>query len=163
MNFEIVPLAEPHFEGLRTVLDAVAREKRFLVFTEAPPPAEAFAFYRSLVLNDVAASVVLVGGKVVGWCDVLPTHGQARAHVGTLGIGLLSSVRHRGVGRPLLEATLVRAWGNGLTRIELTVRTDNLNAKALYERVGFATEGMNRRAFRIDGEYYDAYSMALLR
>jgi len=163
MKFEIVPLAEPHFEALRTVLDIVAREKRFLAFTEAPLPTEAFAFYSNLVLNNVAASVVLIDGSIVGWCDVLPTHGQARAHVGMLGIGLHPSARHRGIGLPLLESTLARAWGNGLSRIELTVRTDNLNAKALYERVGFTTEGTCRRAFQIDGEYYDAYSMALLR
>ena len=51
----------------------------------------------------------------------------------------------------------------GLSRIELTVRTDNLNAKALYERMGFVTEGLNKQAFRIDGEFYDTHSMALLR
>jgi len=163
MAFEIVPLAEPHFEALRAVLDVVAREKRFLAFTEAPPPAEAFDFYRSLVANAVAACVALVDAQVVGWCDVLPTHGQARAHVGVLGIGLHPSARHRGIGLPLLEETLARAWSNGLTRIELTVRTDNLNARALYERVGFVTEGVCRHGFRIDGEHYDAYSMALLR
>jgi RimJ/RimL family protein N-acetyltransferase len=47
--------------------------------------------------------------------------------------------------------------------LELTVRTDNLNAKALYERVGFCIEGLSRRAFLVDGQYYDAYSMSLLR
>lgn len=43
------------------------------------------------------------------------------------------------------------------------MRADNPNAKALYERVGFVTEGLQRRAFCIDAEYYDAYAMALLR
>jgi RimJ/RimL family protein N-acetyltransferase len=80
-----------------------------------------------------------------------------------LGIGLHPSARHRGIGLPLLEATLARAWGSGLTRIELTVRTDNANAKALYERIGFSTEGVCRHAFRIDGKYHDAYAMALVR
>jgi RimJ/RimL family protein N-acetyltransferase len=162
MTLEVVPLAEEHFVALREVLDTVAREKRFLAFTEAPPLDAAIAFYRGLLACDAAASVAMLGGQVVGWCDVLPTHGQARAHVGTLGIGLVPSARRRGFGRPLLEATLDRAVRKGLTRIELTVRADNLNAKALYERVGFVTEGLSRRAFRIDGEYFDAFSMALI-
>ena len=163
MNLEIVPLAEPHFGRLREVLDSVAREKRFLAFTQAPPPEQAFAFYRNIVLEDWVASVAFAEGELVGWCDVLPTHGQARSHIGILGIGLIASARHRGIGRPLIEHAIARAWAQGLSRIELSVRSDNGNAKALYERVGFKTEGLNERAFRIDGSYYDAISMALLR
>ncbi len=157
---EIQPLAEAHFTSLREVLDTVAREKRFLAFTEAPPLEEALAFYREIVADGHPAQVALWNGQLVGWCDVLPTHGQARAHVGTLGIGLVPSARHRGIGRRLLEATMAAADAKRLTRIELTVRTDNDNAKALYERVGFVTEGLNRRAFCIDGQYHDAYAMA---
>ena len=52
---------------------------------------------------------------------------------------------------------------NGLTRIELTVRADNLNAKALYEKLGFVHEGLRRRAMRVDGAYFDSNAMALLR
>lgn len=162
MKFEIVPLTGSHFEQLRSVFDIVAREKRFLAHTEAPAPEEAFAFYRNVIVNDLVFSVVLVNGQVVGWCDILPTHGQARAHIGVLGVGLVPAVRHHGIGLPLLQSTLTRAWDKGLSRIELTVRTDNLNAKTLYEHVGFTTEGLLRRAFCIDGQYFDAYSMALL-
>lgn len=50
-----------------------------------------------------------------------------------------------------------------MTRIELTVRADNLNAKALYERLEFQMEGVKRRSFRVDGPVRDAYAMALLR
>ncbi len=104
----IAPLAEAHFEALHAVLDTVAREKRFLAFTEAPPLADSVALCRGLLSGDAAASVALVDGQVAGWCDVLTAHGQACAHVGMLGIGL---------------------------------RTDNLNAKALYERLGFECRG----------------------
>lgn len=62
-----------------------------------------------------------------------------------------------------MEAAISKAWAKGLFRIELTVRTDNVTAKALYERFGFAVEGINRRAFRVDGEFFDTYAMALLR
>jgi putative acetyltransferase len=62
-----------------------------------------------------------------------------------------------------MQAAIAAAWSRGFTRIELTVRADNTNAKALYERFGFETEGFMRRAFRIDGEYHDSHSMALLR
>jgi len=163
MSAEIVPLAESHFEGLRCALDIVAREKRYLAFIQAPPPEQAYAFYRNILTNDLCHYVALLDGVVVGWCDILSTHGEARAHIGILGIGLVPSARRRGIGQTLMQTTLAKAWAKGLSRIELTVRTDNLSAKVLYERMGFKTEGLNQRAFLVDGKFYDTYSMALLR
>lgn len=163
MTTKIVPLTESHFDALRLVLDLVAREKRYLAFLRAPPAEQAFEFYRNVVANDLCHFVALTDGEVVGWCDVLPTHGESRIHVGTLGIGLIASARHQGTGAALMEATIAKAWAKGLSRIELTVRADNLNARALYERMGFRMEGLHQRAFFVDGEFYDSYSMALLR
>jgi ribosomal protein S18 acetylase RimI-like enzyme len=163
MKAEIVPLAESLFESLRLALDVVAREKRFLAYSHAPPPEQAYAFYRNILANDLCQFVALLDGAVVGWCDVLPTHGETRAHVGILGIGLVPLARHQGIGQALMQTTIAKAWLKGLSRIELTVRADNMNAKALYERMGFKTEGHNHRAFLVDSMFYDTYSMALLR
>lgn len=155
--------AECYFEGMRHVLDVVAREKRYLVFLQAPPQEETYAFYRNILTNELCQVVAVQDSVVVGWCDVLPTHGEARAHVGILGIAVLPSRRHRGIGTKLMEAAISKAWEKGFSRIELTVRTDNLNAKALYERFGFILEGTHRKAFCVDGEYFDTYAMALVR
>ncbi|MDM0015604.1 GNAT family N-acetyltransferase [Variovorax sp. J22P168] len=162
MRLSVEALAPRHFDGLRRALDSVAREKRYLAFTEAPSIEECRAFYASIIANGWCQRIALLDGEVVGWCDVLPTHGQARSHVGTLGIGLVPSARRRGIGEPLMRAAIEAAWASGLRRIELTVRTDNHNAKALYERLGFVVEGLQRRSFRVDGEYADSYAMALL-
>ena len=160
---EIVPLGVTHFDGLRRALDAVAREQRFLAFTEAPPLEDCLAFYRGIITNGLCLVVAVEGGEVLGWCDVLPTHGQARAHVGTLGIGLVAQARQRGIGRRLMEAAIARAWELGFTRIELTVRVDNQNAKRLYKRMGFQIEGTLVKGFRVDGVDVDMLAMALLR
>ena len=162
MTLIIEPVAPQHFEGLRRALDTVAREKRYLAFTEAPPEQDCRAFYAAIVENGWCQMVALLDGAVVGWCDVLPTHGQARSHVGTLGIGLVPAARRRGIGGQLMKAAIEAAWKTGLTRIELSVRADNPVAKALYERMGFVTEGHHLRSFRVDGVYADSYSMALL-
>jgi L-phenylalanine/L-methionine N-acetyltransferase len=53
-------------------------------------------------------------------------------------------------------------WLN-LTRVELSVYTDNTAGVALYKKFGFEVEGTHRRyAFR-NGQYVDAYSMARIR
>ncbi|WP_137922500.1 GNAT family N-acetyltransferase [Hydrogenophaga sp. 2FB] len=163
MTSHIVPLAASHFTPLHAVLDAVAREKRFLAMTQAPPAEETMVFFRQILEDDRPHFVALLDGAVVGWCDVLPVFGQARAHIGVLGIGLLPSARHRGLGRQLMASAIEKAWLQGLTRIELTVRADNPNARALYERLGFEHEGLQRNGFRVDGEYIDGHAMALLR
>lgn len=163
MNIVIIPITETYFYGLRQALDAVAREKQFLTFLKAPPMEECFAFYRHIVKNDICHFIAIQEGVVLGWCDVLPTHGESRAHVGELGIGLIPSARGLGIGRKLIETALSKAWGEGFTRIELSVRADNTHAKAFYERFGFVVEGLNRNDFFVDGVYYDSYSMALIR
>lgn len=53
-------------------------------------------------------------------------------------------------------------WLN-LTRLELTVYTDNAPAVRLYEKYGFGLEGTHQQyAFR-DGAFVDAYAVARLR
>ena len=54
------------------------------------------------------------------------------------------------------------AQKSGFARVELDVYEDNARAIALYEKMGFAREGIVRRAARIDGQFIDAISMALL-
>ncbi len=162
MQVQIVAQSEARLVEWHRAVDAVAREKRFLAFTEAPPLDASTTFFRHLLDGGGVQMHALLDDVLVGWCDVLFTRHQARAHVGTLGIGLLPSARHRGIGRRLMQATIDAAWDHGLTRIELTVREDNLNARALYERLGFRHEGIRRHDFRVDGRYFDTHAMALL-
>jgi RimJ/RimL family protein N-acetyltransferase len=44
----------------------------------------------------------------------------------------------------------------------LNVHADNLRAIRLYEKVGFAHEGVARDAVKIDGRYIDAVNMAII-
>jgi len=162
MKVAVASLEESHFDQLLGVADRVARERRYLAILEAPPPEHAFAFYRS-VIADGQCHVALIDERVVGWCDILPSFGQARRHVGTLGIGIVPEFRGRGLGAQLLVTAIDVAWARGLTRIELSVREDNLPAKALYERLGFKLEGVLKRSMLVDSKYYDCHFMALLR
>ncbi|MBN1565512.1 MAG: GNAT family N-acetyltransferase, partial [Anaerolineae bacterium] len=86
------------------------------------------------------------------------------AHVADLGMMVHADYQGRGVGSALMVAALDLAenWLN-ISRIELTVYTDNAVAIALYEKFGFEIEGTLRDyAFR-GGKYSDTYLMARLR
>ena len=49
VDCDIVPIAENHIPGFRAAVDAVAREKKYLAFLEAPPLEETTKF----VLNNI--------------------------------------------------------------------------------------------------------------
>ena len=164
MTYQIVPIAEEHISGFRAAVDVVARERKYLAFLEAPPLKDVTKFIRDNIDHGYPQFVVLSADAVVGWCDVLPNRTRViYSHCGTLGVGLLPEFRGKGIGRKLMQRTIGAAFAFGLTRIELTVRENNVNAIALYKSLGFEIEGLHRNAVCIEGQYENLYSMALLR
>ena len=160
MSIEIVPIQRRHIAAFHALLDAVARERRYLAFLSAPPLAQARRFVLNNLRNGCAQYVALDGERLVGWCDVVPRTQEALRHSGTLGMGVAATHRGQGIGGRLLDTTLDAAEAGGLSRIDLTVRADNLPAIALYQRKGFKLEGTLRRYLRVDGEWFDAHLMA---
>src|SRR4051812_14637183 len=107
--------------------------------------------------------VAVVDGEVVAMV-VLSAGSHRRKHVGTIDIGVHDQWQSRGIGTALLKAAtdLADNW-LALSRLELTVFTDNEPAVRLYKRFGFEIEGTHRKyAFR-EGAYVDAHSLARLR
>jgi len=163
-EIRIVPTGEEYVEGFHAAVDVVARERRYLALVEAPPLEASRAFARAVQADGgVHLVAVAPGDRVVGWCDVHRSPREGFRHVGHLGMGLLPGYRGRGLGRRLMEAAIARAWEAGLERIELEVFASNSPARALYEKLGFVTEGVRRRARKLDGRYDDNVFMALLR
>jgi ribosomal protein S18 acetylase RimI-like enzyme len=159
---EIVRIGPDHIESFHRTFDSIARERRYLAMLEAPPIENLRSFVQDNISQGNAQFAALSDGEVVGWCDASPKRLPIHRHVGVLGMGLLPAFRGQGIGRRLLEGTLEAARGNGLTRVELTVREDNSGAIALYEKVGFAAEGVQRNAFKVDGRYHNLIFMAVL-
>ena len=108
--------------------------------------------------------VACVEGEIVGQLSLHVSPRLRRAHVGDLGMAVHDKWAGKGVGTALMKAAIDLAdkWLN-LTRLELTVYTDNEPALRLYKKLGFEIEGTHRKyAFR-DGAYVDAYAMARVR
>lgn len=81
-----------------------------------------------------------------------------------LGIAVRSDWHGKGVGRALMKA-LVDLADNWLpvTRVELTVFTDNERAIKLYREFGFEIEGTYKAYALRDGKYVDTHAMARIR
>ncbi len=162
MPIEIVPIREEHVEGFHGLLDQVAREKRYLLFLEAPPLENVRAFVLKSMPGPNIQFVALDGGSVVGWCDVIRLDRPTTRHAGRLGVGLPPAYREKGLGARLISAVLDEARARGIIRVELHVRADNPRAIRLYEKLGFRHEGRLVRDVKIDGHYYDSLVMAVL-
>lgn len=161
MATRIVPIAEEHIEGFRRCLDEVARERRHLAHTEAPPLESVRSFVMENIKRNYAQFVALAGDRVVGWADILPQTWEGCEHVGELGMGVVANRRGQGIGSQLLSATVEGARERGLERVELQVYASNTPACSLYESYGFVKEGVKVNARKLDGEYDDIVLMAL--
>ena len=108
--------------------------------------------------------VAEIEGEVVGVIGLQTSSRPRVNHKAEVGMMVRDDWKGKGVGAALMQAVIELAdkWLN-LTRIELTVFTDNESAIALYRKFGFEIEGTLRKyAFR-DGEFVDAFAMARIR
>ena len=163
MKFKIRKIQKSDVKGFHAALSSVVRERKFLLTVQAPVIEDAQKYVCKNVDNNHAQYVVDIDGEIVGWADIIPHSKEVLCHSGVLGIGIVAECRGKGIGKVLLKRVIDHAWKNGLTRLELEVFADNINAIALYERFGFELEGTKRNARLLDGLYRDVHIMAQCR
>jgi RimJ/RimL family protein N-acetyltransferase len=144
----------------RELLDAVARERRYLAMIEAPDLEQVRSFLERLGDGGGVQQLALIGERVVGWCDIIRDELPGFGHAGRLGMGVAHDQRGHGLGERLLLRTLDAAAEIGIWRVELDVFASNTRAVALYERTGFQHEGRKRSARILDGREDDILLMA---
>lgn len=160
-DVKILPIAEDYIESVHKCLDSVARERLYLAFVQAPSLDSTRSFILSNIANRVPQFVAVVNNEVIGWCDVCPLKIEGFKHCGKLGMGISSHYRGLGIGQQLAIRTIQRSKEVGLERIELQVFASNVPAVKLYEKLGFITEGVKKKARKMDGNYDDVIQMVL--
>ncbi|NIF24254.1 GNAT family N-acetyltransferase [Candidatus Pantoea multigeneris] len=112
----------------------------------------------------VHSLVACIDDRVVGQITLEVIATARRRHTATFGLGVDEAFRGQGVGKALLAA-IVDLCDNWLqvSRIELTVFTDNEAAVALYQQFGFVVEGTARQYAMRHGVWVDAFYMARLQ
>jgi putative acetyltransferase len=160
----VIRHAEPDdYEALHRIFSAseVIRGTLQLPF----PSAERWRKRLAEPTEGLYSLVASVDNEVVGSLGLrtFPDRPRRR-HVGQIGMAVRDDWHGKGVGTALMEAAIELAdnWLN-LTRLELTVFVDNAPAIALYEKLGFTTEGTLADYVFRDGEYVDCFTMARLR
>lgn len=82
-------------------------------------------------------------GRVAGYCGAYLILDEADVNQ----VAVDSSRRNQGIGKKLMEALLERLEQAGASAVTLEVRKSNQAAIALYESLGFATEGIRKNFY----------------
>lgn len=83
-------------------------------------------------------------------------------HVGEFGITVKKRYWGKSIGKAMLETLIDWAQVSRIIyKINLSVRSDNERAIALYKKCGFTVEGLRTRDICIEGKFYDSIMMGL--
>ena len=139
---------------------ALADEREYIA-TEHVSLEQRWRWTRSIHDPHVLWAVARVGDKLAGTLTLSPYYGDLKKtrHVRNLGMGVAKEFRNNKVGTALMDYALRWAGNKHARKIVLSVFSTNRKAIRLYEKFGFANEGVRRKAFLIDGKYVDEIMM----
>ncbi len=149
--------------GVLMLIDSVARERLYLLNTEAYWTVEAQREWIRAVHRNGGTMLVAetTKGDLVAWADLARPHAALTRHTATLGTGVHVEWREVGLGRALLQEIANEARSLGIEKLELHVRSTNSRAVHLYGSLGWTHEGVSARSYKQDGAYEDRVQMGL--
>lgn len=122
--------------------------------------AEEEAFIEQIDRKDNMYIVVEIAGTVQGVARVLRGELAMKRHTGLYRMWLDDSVQGKGIGKKVLEYTLVWCRQHRLHKLCLTVFSTNQIARRLYEKFGFITEGVQKEQVWLGEQFADEIFMA---
>lgn len=153
-------------KALIEYLNVIGGESDFLTFGigefgESVEQEEDF-IQNALRKENALFIIAEANGKVVGNLNFSGGPRQRTAHVGEFGVSILKDYWGNGIGEELIKYLISWSKSSGIIRkINLSVRTDNTRGINLYKKLGFIEEGIVKRDFLINGEFYDSLLMGL--
>ncbi|MGF7013625.1 N-acetyltransferase family protein [Ornithinibacillus bavariensis] len=101
--------------------------------------------------------------KMIGMVTLFPETKEKLKHKASIfAMYVKPAYRGQGIGKLLLEAALKQAYElGGLSKINLSVVSNNHEAKGLYQRYGFKTFGLEEKALMVNHAFYDEEYMSL--
>ena len=148
------------------IIDTVrshAMERSYVLMEQyGKDPASEREYIGKIVAAGNLLAVAEAGGEVVGCLAGLQADGGARpetAHILHVGVHLREAFRGRGIGSALLAYATDWAAARGFRKLEASIFTTNQRSLRLFERAGFAREGVRVNRIRIGHDLIDEVLM----
>ncbi|MFA8342928.1 MAG: GNAT family N-acetyltransferase [Rhodothermaceae bacterium] len=110
--------------------------------------------------NELILKAETESGEIVAGLTFSASPRKRMRHAGEFGISVLKKYWGFGIAKGMLN--FLEEWArntNIISKINLSVKEDNLRAIELYEKLGYRKEGLKSRAYKIDEKYYDEILM----
>lgn len=101
------------------------------------------SFEETLQKQNAFYVVAREDGKVVGYCGAYGILDEADINQ----VAVAAAYRGRGIGKKMLGVLFTKLLQAGIAQVTLEVRKSNRAAIALYESVGFVTEGVRKNFY----------------
>lgn len=98
--------------------------------------------------------------SIIGVLGAAGGSNRRNRHVVGIGVSVMKEWQGKGVGTAMMKRLINWSRKAGIKKIKLAVMTKNTPAIKLYKKVGFVTEGILKKDFRIGRHYYDGMTMA---
>jgi RimJ/RimL family protein N-acetyltransferase len=95
--------------------------------------------------------------KIIGGASIVGQGSEFVKHNASLGMSIQKAFAGQGLGSEMMKYLLAVAKEAGFHRIDLTVRTYNVEGIALYEKTGFQKVGLLKDVAFVDGKYVDEF------
>ncbi|WP_175987396.1 GNAT family N-acetyltransferase [Bacillus sp. Marseille-Q1617] len=113
--------------------------------------------------SDSSANLFLVAeanGRIAGFSRCEGNNLKRTSHRVEFGVGVLKEYWGHGIGKNLLQESILWADSNHIRKISLSVLETNEKAIKLYKKLGFEVEGILKDDKRLsDGNYYHTIVM----
>lgn len=157
---EIRKLLDTDAKAFYDCLKIIDSETDFMMFE----PGERVWNEEKIVKNLKDENNLFLGaiedGEIVGFLSAQRGVFRRIKHTAYVVIGLQKDYCNRKIGTKLFQKLDEWAIQNEIIRLELTVECDNKVAIRLYEKSGFAIEGIKKKTMYVNGKYIDEYMMS---
>lgn len=106
--------------------------------------------------------LAIMNGQFAGYLSITGGPGPRALHRASVVIGVKQEFANKGIASSLMLHGENWAKEVGISKLELSVIKDNLNAQHLYKKLGFKNEGDRLHALIINGQFVDEHYMGKL-
>lgn len=161
-NGEAIILRHSEVDDACGILDTIrstALERSYILMDHYGKKIESEKQYiSSLDRSKNLLMVAVAGDAVVGCLAALQADAgklESTAHILHVGLHLREAYRGLGIGSRMLAYAEAWAGDQGFRKLEASIFTGNKRSLHLFNRAGFAEEGIRKIGVRVDNSYLD--------